>query len=157
VPVEVLAHIYGRGDVAGSFGEWIGERGSRRWIEGFALNPLLAVSAAELEYQAVLGRDWMSPWAEGGQFCGSRGMSLPILGLRVRLRGAPAQTHGLSLSATFVDGSEIGPITDGGVCQAPSLAALEAFVVALTPPRTVEAPAKAPRAVAPGRRKREAK
>lgn len=132
-PVEVTAHIYGRGDVAGRFGEWVGERGSRRWIEGFGLQPLRLVPPPEIEYQAVLGRGWLSPWSEGGQFCGSRGMSLPILGLRARLRGASAQTHSLTVSATFVDGTAIGPVSDGQACEAPSLAALEAFQVTLQP------------------------
>jgi hypothetical protein len=31
----------------------------------------------DIEYQAVLGRGWLSPWIEGGKFCGSRGMALP--------------------------------------------------------------------------------
>ena len=158
---EVLAHFYGRGDVAGSFGDWVGERGSRRWIEGFALRPPAGIMPEdEIEYQAVHGRDWLSPWAEGGQFCGSRGMSLPILGLRVRLRGAAQGQHGLSLSATFVDGSEVGPIPDGGVCEAPSLAALEAFQISLTPKRPVTVPVKGPKrqpVTVPVKRKRGAK
>ena len=62
-----------------------GSRGSR-------LRPVGGIPADDIEYQAVLGRGWMSPWVEGGQFCGSRGMALPILGLRVRLRGASAAT-----------------------------------------------------------------
>ena len=41
----------------------------------------------DIEYQAVLGRGWLSPWIEGGKFCGSRGMALPLLGLKVRLKG----------------------------------------------------------------------
>ncbi len=131
--IEVAAHIYGRGDVAGRLGRWMGERGSKRWIEGFGLMPNGGVAASDIEYQAVLGRDWQSPWSEGGQFCGSRGMSLPILGLRIRLRGAAAKTHKLSVSASFVDGTEIGPISGGEVCEAPSLSPLEAFQVALEP------------------------
>ncbi len=132
-PVEVAAHIYGRGDVGGLLGEWMGERGSKRWIEGFGLAPEGGITPAEIEYQAVLGRGWMSPWSEGGQFCGSRGMSLPILGLRVRLRGAAASTHTLAVSAAFVDGTEIGPLADGEACEAPSLSPLEAFQVTLRP------------------------
>jgi hypothetical protein len=132
-PIEVGAHIYGRGDVGGLLGEWMGERGSKRWIEGFGLAPGQDIAPADLEYQAVLGRDWLSPWSEGGQFCGSRGMSLPILGMRVRLRGAAAKTHTLSVSAAFVDGTEIGPVSDGEACEAPSLSPLEAFQVTLTP------------------------
>ncbi len=131
--IEVAAHIYGRGDVAGRLGRWMGERGSKRWIEGFGLIPSAGVAASDIEYQAVLGRNWQSPWSEGGQFCGSRGMSLPILGLRVRLRGAAAKTHKLSVAASFVDGTQVGPVSDGEVCEAPSLSPLEAFQVMLEP------------------------
>ena len=131
-PTEVAAHIYGRGDVGGRLGEWMGDRGSKRWIEGFGLAPGGDIPPADIEYQAVLGRGWLSPWAEGGQFCGSRGMSLPILGLRVRLRGPSADTHVASVSATFVDGAAAGPLTGGEACESPSLAALEAFQVTFT-------------------------
>ena len=131
--VEVVAHVYARGDVAGQLGDWIGEPGSNRWIEGFGIAPVEGgVPLPDLEYQAVLGRGWLSPWSEGGQFCGSRGMSLPILGLRVRLRGASAATHRVALSASFVDGTRLGPVHDGEPCEAPSLAALEAFQVTIT-------------------------
>ncbi len=132
-PLEVAAHIYGRGDVGGHLGDWMGDPGSNRWIEGFGLAPNSGVAAADIEYQAVLGRGWLSPWAEGGQFCGSRGMSLPILGLRVRLRGAAAAAYHVVVSATFVDGTKVGPVSDGAACEAPSLSPLEAFNVSLRP------------------------
>ena len=106
-----------RGDVTVPLGEWIGERGSKRWIEGFGIAPPEGCAAEDIEYQAVLGRGWLSPWAEGGQYCGSRGMALPILGLRVRLRGAAAETHDVRLRASFVDGTEIGPVGDGAPCE----------------------------------------
>ena len=140
-PVEVAAHIYGMGDVGGRLGNWMGERGSKRWIEGFGLAPSAGVASADVEYQAVLGRGWLSPWSEGGQFCGSRGMSLPILGLRVRLRGAAAEAYTASVEATFVDGTSVGPVGGGEACEAPSLAALEAFRVAFQE-RAAEAPAR---------------
>ena len=148
--VHVVAHIYGRGDVGGELGEWIGEAGSKRWIEGFAVAPAGEVPSTDLEYQAVLGRGWLSPWSEGGQFCGSRSMALPILGLRVRLRGASAATHRVALSATFIDGTKVGPVSDGEPCEAASLAALEAFhlefepAVARAPSSAVPKPARVP-------------
>ena len=141
--VHVVAHIYGRGDVGGEIGAWMGEPGSKRWIEGFAVAPAGEVPAADVEYQAVLGRGWLSPWSEGGQFCGSRSMALPILGLRVRLRGASAGTHRVALSATFVDGSKVGPVGDGEPCEAASLAALEAFHLSFEPIGATTAAAKA--------------
>ncbi|MEJ0044977.1 MAG: hypothetical protein WDN04_01610, partial [Rhodospirillales bacterium] len=106
---EIVAHIQTRGDVIAQLADWVGTRAasigsralrcrrSRRW------GPMTS------SYQAVLGRGWLSPWAEGGQFCGSRGMSLPILGLRVRLRGEAADRFDCAVAATFVDGNRIRP------------------------------------------------
>jgi hypothetical protein len=128
-PPEVAAHIQLQGDMFGRLGDWIGEAGSQRWIEGFALAPRGDIHPDEIEYQAVLGRGWLSPWAEGGQFCGSRGMALPILGLRVRLRGAALATHSIEVSASFTDGTAVGPVGAGEPCEAASLAPLEAFQV----------------------------
>ncbi len=142
--MDMVAHIQGRGDVGALLGDWLGERGSKRWIEGFAVSPAHEVPPQDIEYQAVLGRGWLSPWAEGGQFCGSRGMALPVLGLRLRLRGASAQSHECSYSATFTDGTEIGPVSAGEACEAESLAPMEAFHVEIRPRGSAaKAPAKA--------------
>ncbi len=139
---EIAAHLQNRGDVLARLGEWVGERGSQRWVEGFALSPREGgVTPGEVEYQAVLGRGWLSPWAEGGQYCGSRGMALPILGLRVRLRGVAAETHVVELSATFTDGTAVGPVGQGDACEAASLAPLEAFRIAIAPQRKAQPPA----------------
>ena len=131
--MEMVAHIQERGDVGAMLGDWLGEKGSKRWIEGFAVSPTKDVAPSDIEYQAVLGRDWLSPWVEGGQFCGSRGMALPVLGMRLRLRGAAAEKFDCAYSATFLDGSEIGPVQAGEPCEAESLAPMESFRVELTP------------------------
>jgi hypothetical protein len=143
-PAEVVAHIQTRGDVTGALVDWMGVPGSKHWIEGFSIAPKQMIGAADIEYQAVLGRGWLSPWAEGGQFCGSRSMSLPILGLRVRLRGEAADRFDCALSASFVDGTKIGPLDNGEPCQAESLAPLESFRVDITP-RGAEPEAAAPK------------
>jgi hypothetical protein len=132
-PAEIVAHVQGRGDVTTRLRDWMGEPGSKQWIEGFSIAPKQVVTANDIEYQAVLGRGWLSPWAEGGQFCGSRGMSLPILGLRVRLRGEAAERLDCALSATFVDGTKIGPLESGEPAQAESLSPLEAFRIDIKP------------------------
>ncbi|MEO9189801.1 MAG: hypothetical protein ABI224_07330 [Acetobacteraceae bacterium] len=151
---EVVAHVQRMGDVGVKFGEWMGTRGSRLWIEGFGIAPRQAISPADIEYQAVLGRDWLSPWVDGGKFCGSRGMALPLLGLTVRLKGEAAAAHDLSYAATFVDGSAVGPVAAGETCQAESLAALEAFQIELRPKGASRPPApvaQTPRAAPPGK------
>ena len=155
---EVIAHIQRAGDVAGDLGQQIGTPGSQAWIEGFGLAPRGPVLPSEIEYQGVLGRGWLSPWVEGGKFCGSRGMALPLLGLKVRLKGGAAEKFNCTYSATFVDGTRTGPITMGDACEADSLAALESFRIEITPreaaarprarpvppPARPAAPAKAP-------------
>lgn len=141
--MDMAAHIQGRGDVGALLGDWLGERGSKAWIEGFAVSPSKGVPPQDIEYQAVLGRGWLSPWAEGGQFCGSRGMALPLLGLRLRLRGTSAETHECHYSATFTDGSTIGPVAAGEACEAESLAPLEAFMIEIRPREPRAAPAAA--------------
>jgi hypothetical protein len=132
-PPDVMAHIQRSGDVGGKIGEWIGTKGSQLWIEGFGLAPLAGVPATDVEYQAVLGRNWLSPWIEAGKYCGSRGMALPVLGLKLRLKGAAAKAFDCTYSATFVDGSAIGPVNAGETCEAESLAAMESFQIALHP------------------------
>jgi hypothetical protein len=140
---EIMAHIQVMGDVGCKLGEWLGVKGSRQWVEGFGMAPAGGVALEDIEYQAVLGRNWLSPWVEGGKFCGSRGMALPLLGLKVRLKGDAAKTYECSYSASFVDGSSVGPVGAGETCEAESLAALEAFQVVIHP-RGSKPVAKAP-------------
>ena len=130
---DVMAHIQRMGDVGCKLGEWLGVKGSRQWVEGFGMAPLAGLAPEDLEYQAVLGRDWLSPWVVSGKFCGSRGMALPLLGIKVRLKGAAAKTFECTYAATFVDGTAVGPVTNGEVCEAQSLAALEALQIIVHP------------------------
>jgi hypothetical protein len=140
---EVMAHIQRMGDVGCQLGEWLGAKGSRQWVEGFGMAPANGITLEDVEYQAVLGRNWLSPWVEGGKFCGSRGMALPLLGIKVRLKGATAKAFACSYSATFIDGTAVGPVSDGETCEAESLAALEAFQI-LIQPRAGKTAAKGP-------------
>lgn len=134
----MVAHIQRRGDVRAALGEWMGTCGSGQWVEGFSIQPSAGVAAYDLEYQAILGQDWFSPWVEGGEYCGSRGMALPVLGLRVRLKGAAVKAFQCHVEASFTDGTRLGPVGDGPV-MAPGLAPLEAFRIQILP-RPVEQP-----------------
>jgi hypothetical protein len=130
---DLLAHVQGSGDRGAKFGAWLGEQGSGNWIEGFAMAPLEGFEPGDLSYQAVLGRGWLSPWVEAGQYCGSRGMALPLLGFRIRLQGAAAEAFELSASASFVDGSYSGPVGSDETCEGEKLAPLEAMSITLNP------------------------
>jgi hypothetical protein len=129
---DVIAHIQSTGDVGRHFGEWVGEPGNQRAIEGFSLTAPDGLAPADLTYQAVLGRGWLSPWVEAGQFCGSRGMALPILGFKLKLSEAAARRFDLQIDASFVDGTTLDGLSVEDSCEAPSLAPLEALKITLT-------------------------
>ncbi|GAB6855108.1 hypothetical protein [Asaia astilbis] len=133
VKPEVAAHIQRRGDVLAGVGDWMGEPDSQNWIEGFGIAPQSLVAPEDIEYQAVLGKGWLSPWAEAGQYCGSRGMALPILGLCIRLKNGAEEKYELALQATFTDGTKLGPVAGGETLEAESLAPLEAFKLEIKP------------------------
>jgi hypothetical protein len=133
VKQDMMAHIQTHGDVPSPFGAWLGERGSNNWIEGLAIFAPAGVPPEELSYQGVLGRGWLSPWVPAGEYCGSRGMALPLLGLRVKLSGEAAQTYDIAVSASFVGGATAGPVGNDETCEGDTLAPLEAFIVTLTP------------------------
>ncbi|MCF3945975.1 hypothetical protein [Acidiphilium iwatense] len=140
--MDVLAHIQTRGDVGAKFGDWLGEPGTGTWIEGIAIAAPEGIAPVDFSYQAVLGRGWLSPWVEAGQYCGSRGMALPLLGLRVRLQGEAAERFDIACEASFVDGSKAGPVGNDETCEADSLAALEAVRIGLVPRGRVKAAAR---------------
>jgi hypothetical protein len=131
--MDVMAHIQSRGDVGARFGDWLGAPGGGNWIEGFAIAAPEGIEPRDFSYQAVLGRGWLSPWVEAGQYCGSRGMALPLLGLRLRLQREAAEQFELGCSATFTDGSAAGPMRSDETCEGIKLAPLEAMQVTLTP------------------------
>jgi hypothetical protein len=150
----VTAHLQRTGDATEALGDWMGTPGDGRWIEGFSVTPPDGLAPADLEYQAVLGRGWLSPWMSGGEFCGSRGMSLPLLGFRVRLRQGSKAPFTCEYEGAFTDGARIGPVRDGGPCEAASLAPLEAFRLSIVPAGEVGASAVEPMKPRPKRQHR---
>lgn len=125
--ISISAHVQRMGDVTVESGDWIGIPDSKTWIEGLQLNIKNYIQPEDIEYQAVLGKGWMSPWYKGNQFCGSRGMALPLCGLRVKLSGNAAKKYHIRMSATFIDGTKIGPVEDDSILSAESVAPLEAI------------------------------
>lgn len=125
--MQVVAHVQRLGDVTVELGDWIGIPDSKTWIEGFGLVLDDRIQPEDIEYQAVLGKGWFSPWYKGNEFCGSRGMSLPLCGLRVRLNGEAAKKYAIDLTAMFIDGTKLGPVSDDTVLSSEAIAPLEAF------------------------------
>ena len=126
-------HFSRRGDVPAAFGQWVGTLGDDSWIEGIELLAPSPLQASDLEYQVVLGRGWLSPWVQAGEFCGSRGMGLPILGFRARLLGLAAQQWRLRYAGRCVDGRELPEAEQGMACESADLTPLAALNIKLEP------------------------
>jgi hypothetical protein len=167
VPLKVLAHVRAVGDVTAPANGWAGTPGSGHPIEGFAATPGSELMAEDLEYQAVLGHNWNTPWFSGGAFCGSRGLALPLLGFRARLAPAAAEHFVLRYWGGFVGSGVVGPVAGGDLCAIGD-APLEALRLEISPlppqPAAMESSravarkaAPKPRASAASARKRPAK
>jgi hypothetical protein len=131
--VMQIVHVQGVGDVQAPGDQWAGRPGSGRQIEGFAVMPDGVVMRPEdIEYQAIMGDQWNTPWVRGGGFCGSRGMGLPLLGFRVRLLGALAETFSCCYLGSFCNKGVSGPVRAGAGCESDG-AVLEALRIVIAP------------------------
>ena len=130
---DLVAHVQRMGDVGATLGDWLGTRGSRLWIEGFGVAPRSGVAAVGHRIPSGAGPGLAVALGRGRQVLWQPGMALPLLGLRLRLKGAAAEQYECKYFASFVDGTDVGPVSGGEACEAESLAPLEAFKVVLTP------------------------
>jgi hypothetical protein len=115
-PLTLMAHVEQLGDVFVGLGEWIAAP-SGHAIEGIRIETQGHLAVAKLEYRAIYAEGWQTPWFGAGEFCGSRGMSLPFRGFRVRLVGDAAAQFSCSYWGRFADGTELGPVFDGAACE----------------------------------------
>jgi hypothetical protein len=131
LPLTLLVHIEEHGDLTAQGGQWAVAPGrAGRSFEGFAIMPGGDVPADQLEYQALLGQDWTSPWTAGGDFCGSRQMALPLLGVRVRLRGDAEARYRCQVWGRYA-GGEVVQVENGELCRNEAGTPLEGLRVAL--------------------------
>jgi hypothetical protein len=154
LPLTLLVHIEEHGDLTAQGGQWAVAPGrAGRSVEGFAIMPGGDVPADQLEYQALLGQDWTSPWTSGGDFCGSRQMALPLLGVRVRLRGAAEKTYRCEVWGRYA-GGEVVHVENGELCRNAAGTPLEGLRIALLPKTDTgaEPPPASPAPPATGRR-----
>lgn len=112
LPLSLSVHAERYGDITVSGGAWAAAPGAASAIEGFAVQLEGDLPGDALEYQAILGRDWASPWTAGGDYCGSRGLALPLVGVRMRLKGNYAESHRMLVWARFSQAGEKGPFED---------------------------------------------
>ena len=144
--LSLVVHCSEEGSKMAGLGEWVEAAGPEGFIEAFCITAA-ADAPLPLEYQAIMGVDWVSPWAASPNLCGSVGLGLAIFGLRIRLEGSQADAFELVLwgrSGT----REVGPVTSGelafGIGQP-----LTALKLELRPARAAERRTRARRVTRP--------
>jgi hypothetical protein len=135
VPVEIIAHIRGRGDVRFVDAEWAGRLGPGLWIEAFAIVPHDRAIAAAIEYKGLIAGGSETAWLDGGAICGTRGRGIPLLGFAVRQKtAAGGALFDCEYEGHFRSGATAGPARNGAPCRSPSdNDPLEGMRLAITP------------------------
>ena len=129
-----VVHVQDIGDIWwGSNGtgpaSWLGRPQGGKWVEGFCLIPRADRHLGTIRYEAIFMGGERSHLATGGEYVGTRGESRPLIGLRLHLPEGDRLFSGISISATFTDGSSVSEIPAGEDCIAPTRAPLEAFCI----------------------------
>ena len=133
--LEIVAHIRGRGDVRFLDAPWVGRLGPGMWIEGFTVRPHGRLVAAAIEYKGLTASGTETPWIESGNFCGTQGRSLPLVGFAVRQKAVPGGApFDCEYTGYFQSGATAGPTRNGAPCRsATEQDALEGLRLRITP------------------------
>jgi glycosyltransferase involved in cell wall biosynthesis len=119
-PVSMLiqAHIRSRGDMSFSDVPWAGRLARGLWIESFSVRPLERLAAKDVEYKGLTGTGFETPWVTDDKMCGTKGMSVPLVGFAVRLKPGPeAAAYETEYSGYFQSGLTVGPLRNGAPCR----------------------------------------
>jgi hypothetical protein len=116
--LQISTHIRARGDRKFTDVPWAGRAGPGMWIESFSVQPLQALLARDIEYKALTGNGFETPWVSDDLMCGTRGMAVPLIGFAVRLK-ASAETadYDCEYSGYFQSGKVSGPFRNGAPCR----------------------------------------
>jgi hypothetical protein len=119
LPLQITAHIRTRGDMSFSHAAWAGCLAPGLWIESFSIRPLEQFSAQDIEYKALTGSGFETPWLSDDTMCGTKGMSVPLVGFAARLKpnSGQATAYDCEYSGYFKSGLTVGPLRNGAPCR----------------------------------------
>jgi hypothetical protein len=122
-PLSLLAHVSMRGDVVVKESEWAAGPEAPAPIEGLEIRGAVG-DGVSLEAQVLVSSRpprWSS-WAPAGEYAGTRGRYLQLVGVRLRLTGAKADRREIVADALFLGslvmskrGQEIEFVSKSGV------------------------------------------
>jgi hypothetical protein len=107
-----------RGDIPFADADWAGRIGPGLWIESFSVAPIETLNGLEIEYKGLTSRGFETPWVSNGGPCGTRGMSVPLLGFAMRVKSnASTARYDCEYSGYFQSGATVGPLRNGVPCR----------------------------------------
>ncbi len=106
-------------EIKGTFNQWLMRPGAPYGIEGLRISMPVELDKEDIQYRAIFGPKWQSPWKFGNEYCGSREINLPINGFTIQLSDRAKVLYTLSYSGLFANGVVIGPVGVGEVCASP--------------------------------------
>jgi hypothetical protein len=133
--VMINAHFGLRGDIMGPRG-YVDEGADIFTVQGLALESEIAA----LEYRVRFPDGAWGEWVDEGGFAGTRGQSLPISGVCVRVAERLRDRFDLEIRGLFVGGVAVDA-SAGEPCVAPSGADLRGLQVTLRPAAEMAEPA----------------
>jgi len=87
-------------------------------FEAFAIFPHDRLAEAAIEYKGLTARGTETPWIESGNFCGTQGQSLPLVGFAVRQKAVPGGAPlDCEYTGYFQSGAIAGPTRNGAPCR----------------------------------------
>ena len=118
VPLQIKTHIRSRGDMNFADAPWAGRVAPGLWIESFSVQPLEHLTAQDIEYKGLTGTGFETPWLSDDQNCGTKGMSVPLVGFAMRLKPGPeTSSYDCEYSGYYQSGVTIGPLRNGAPCR----------------------------------------
>jgi hypothetical protein len=116
--LQVAAHVRARGDMNFTNVAWAGRVGPGLWIESFSVRPLERFAAQDIEYKGLTASGFETPWISDDRMCGTKGMSVPLVGFAVRLKpSTEAAFYDCEYSGYFQSGVTVGPLRNGVPCR----------------------------------------
>jgi len=116
IRTEISVHIERVGDRVFAGSSWAGTPGGQRRIEGFSIKPLQEIQPSEIEYKALHPGGIETPWVPGPQFCGTRGRSLPLTGLAIRIAPHVQDQFSVVYQAAFFRSGVTEARSNGAPC-----------------------------------------
>jgi hypothetical protein len=118
LPLHVSTHVRSRGDMSFTDAPWAGRVAPGLWIESFSIRPLEKFAADDIEYKGLTGSGFETAWLSDDAMCGTKGMSVPLVGFAVRLKpSALTAGYDCEYSGYFKSGTTVGPLHNGAPCR----------------------------------------